>query len=149
MLTQVLLRTCTWSWWMYDWQLERKVAQHRMQWKMMEEERLWEEERIVARIVVMLMGMGMGMDMGMDNADAVMQCQQDGDRMMQEPSSDEGGSGVSNNIYYDVADGCWGGTLTTIIMDKESMVRETFPPPFFCKLLSSLMLAWSPLGFTR
>ncbi len=40
----------------------------------MEEERLWEEERIKARIAAMLMGMGMGMDMGMDNADAVMQC---------------------------------------------------------------------------
>jgi hypothetical protein len=40
----------------------------------------------------MLMGMGMGTDMGMDNADAVMQCQQEEDRMMQEPSSDKGGS---------------------------------------------------------
>jgi hypothetical protein len=40
----------------------------------------------------MLMGMGMGMVMGMDNADAVMQCWQEEGRMMQEPSSDKGGS---------------------------------------------------------
>jgi membrane protease subunit (stomatin/prohibitin family) len=59
---------------------------------MMEEEWSWEEERIKARIAAMLMGMGMGTDMGMDNADAVMQCQQEEDRMMQEPSSDKGGS---------------------------------------------------------
>jgi hypothetical protein len=43
-----------------------------MQWKMMEEERLWEEERIAARIGVMLMGMGMGTGMGMDNTDVMM-----------------------------------------------------------------------------
>jgi hypothetical protein len=36
-----------------------------------------------------------------------------------------------------------------IIMDKESMVWETLPPPFFCKSLLSLALAGSPLGFTR
>jgi hypothetical protein len=46
-----------------------------MQWKMMEEEWSWEEERIVARIVAMLMEMGMDMDMGMGNADATMQSQ--------------------------------------------------------------------------
>ncbi len=46
-----------------------------MQWKMMEEEWLWEEERIAARIVAMLMGMGMGTDMGMGDADAIMQSQ--------------------------------------------------------------------------
>jgi hypothetical protein len=44
-----------------------------MQWKMMEEEWLWEAERIAARIAAMLMGMGMGMDMGMGNADTMMQ----------------------------------------------------------------------------
>ncbi len=59
---------------------------------MMEEERLWEEERIKARIAAMLMGKGMGTDVGMDNADAVMQCRQGEDRMMEEPSSDKGGS---------------------------------------------------------
>ncbi len=37
-LTQILLRTRTCSWQMYDCQLEREVAQHRMWWKMMEEE---------------------------------------------------------------------------------------------------------------
>jgi hypothetical protein len=63
-----------------------------MRWKMTEEERSWEEERIKARIAVMLMGMGMGTDMGMDNADTVMQCRQEEGRMMQEPSSDMGGS---------------------------------------------------------
>jgi hypothetical protein len=73
-LTQILLHVRTWFWRTYNWQLERKVAQHRMQWKMMEEEGSWEEERITARIAVMLMGMGMGTDMGMDNADAVMRC---------------------------------------------------------------------------
>jgi hypothetical protein len=46
-----------------------------MRWKMMEEEWLWEEERIVARITAMLMGMGMGTDMGMGDADAMMQSQ--------------------------------------------------------------------------
>ena len=46
-----------------------------MRWKMMEEERSWEEERIKARIASMLMGMGMGMDMGMGKADAMMQSQ--------------------------------------------------------------------------
>jgi hypothetical protein len=107
---------------MYDWQLGRDLAQRRMWWKMMEEERLWEEERIKARIAAMLMGMGMGMDMGMDNADAVMQCWQEKGRTMQEPSSDKGAKWVNNNIYYDVADGRQGGTMTTIIMDKESMV---------------------------
>jgi hypothetical protein len=56
---------------MYDWQLEREVAQHRMRWKMMEEEQSWEEERLAARIAVMLMGMGMGTDMGMGHADAM------------------------------------------------------------------------------
>ncbi len=149
MLTQILLRTHTWSWRTYGWQLEREVAQDRMRWKMMEEERSWEEERIAARIVAMLMGMGMGTDMSMDNADAVMRRQQDEDKILQEPSSDEGGSGVNNNIYYDVADGHQGGTSTRITMDEESMVRETLPLPFFCKLLLSLVLAWSPLGFTR
>ena len=77
---------------MYDWQPEREVAQRRMRWKMMEEEWSWEEERIKARIAAMLIGMGKGTDMVMDNADAVMQCQQEEDRMMQEPSSDKGGS---------------------------------------------------------
>jgi hypothetical protein len=43
-----------------------------MHWKMMDEEWLWEEERITARITAMLMGMGMGTDMGMGNADAMM-----------------------------------------------------------------------------
>jgi hypothetical protein len=46
-----------------------------MRWKMMEEEWLWEEERITSRITTMLMGMGMGMDMGMGKADAMMQSQ--------------------------------------------------------------------------
>jgi hypothetical protein len=46
-----------------------------MRWKMMEEEWLWEEERIVTRIMAMLMGMGMGTDMGMGDADAMMQSQ--------------------------------------------------------------------------
>jgi hypothetical protein len=44
--------------------------------------------------------------------------------------SDKGGSGVNNNVHYDVADCREGGTLTMIIMDKEDMVWETFPPPF-------------------
>ncbi len=46
-----------------------------MRWKIMEEERLWEEERIAARIVVMLMEMGMGTNMGMGDADTMMQSQ--------------------------------------------------------------------------
>jgi hypothetical protein len=91
-LTQILLHVRTWSWQTYNWQLEREVAQHRMRWKMMEDEWSWEEERIKARIAAMLMGMGMGTDMGMDNVDAVMQCQQEEGRMMQEPSYDKGGS---------------------------------------------------------
>jgi hypothetical protein len=57
-----------------------------MWWKMMEEERSWEEERITARIGVMLMGMGMGTGMGMDNANTMMQHQQEEDWMMEEPS---------------------------------------------------------------
>jgi hypothetical protein len=59
---------------MYNWQLEREEAQGRMQWKMMmmEEELLWEDEKIAARIGAMLMGMGMGMGMGMDDTDAMM-----------------------------------------------------------------------------
>ncbi len=72
---QILPHEHTWFCQTYNWQLERKEAQHRMRWKMMEEEWSWEEERIVARIVAMLMGMGMGMDMGMGNADAMMQSQ--------------------------------------------------------------------------
>ncbi len=48
----------------------------------MEEERSWEEERIAA----MLMGIGIGTGMGMDNVDALMQCQQEEDRMMEAPS---------------------------------------------------------------
>jgi hypothetical protein len=44
--------------------------------------------------------------------------------------SDEGRSGVNNNVHYDGADGHQGGTLTTIIMDEEIMVWETLPPPF-------------------
>ncbi len=72
-LTQILLRARTWSWWTCDQQLEREVAQHRMLWKMMEEEWLWEEERIAARIAAMLMGMGMGTDMGMGTTDAMKQ----------------------------------------------------------------------------
>ncbi len=73
-LTQILPHARTWSWRTYNKQLERKVAQHRMQWKMMEEIWSWEEERIKARIAAMLMGMGMGTDIGMDNVNAVMQC---------------------------------------------------------------------------
>ncbi len=72
---QILPHEHTWSCQTYNWQLERKEAQHRMRWKMMEEEWSWEEERIAARIVVMLMGMSMGTDMGMGNADAMMQSQ--------------------------------------------------------------------------
>ncbi len=45
--------------------------------------------------------------------------------------SDNDGSGVNNNIQYDGVDG---RTLTTIIMDEESMVRKTLPPPFFPSL---------------
>jgi hypothetical protein len=86
MLTQILLRAHTWSCRTYNWQLEREEAQHRMRWKMMEEEQSWEEERIVARIGVMLMGMGMGTDMDMDDADPMMQRQQEEDWMMEEPS---------------------------------------------------------------
>ncbi len=67
--------THTWSCWMYNWHLRREEAQCRMRWKMMEEEWLWEEERITSRITIMLMGMGMGMDMGMRKADAMMQSQ--------------------------------------------------------------------------
>ncbi len=92
MLTQILPHARTWSWWTYDRQLEREVAQRRMRWKMMEEEWSWEEERIKARIAAMLMGMGMGTEMGMDNADRVKRCWQEEGRMMQEPSSDKGGS---------------------------------------------------------
>jgi hypothetical protein len=55
--------------------------------------------------------------------------------------SDKGGSGVNNNVYYDVADGHRGGTLTRIIMDEECMVWETLPPPFFCKPMLSLAVA--------
>ncbi len=90
-LIQILPHARTWSWRTYDWQPEREVAQRRMRWRMMEEEWSWEEERIKTRIAGMLIGMGMGTDMGMDNADAVIQCQQEEDRMMQEPSSDKGG----------------------------------------------------------
>ena len=74
-LIQILPHAHTWSWRTYDWQPEREVAQRRMRWKMMEEEWLWEEERITSRITTMLMGMGMGMDMGMGKADAMMQSQ--------------------------------------------------------------------------
>jgi hypothetical protein len=55
--------------------------------------------------------------------------------------SDECGIGVNNNVHYDGADGHWSRSLTTIIMDKESMVWETLPPPFFCKSLLSLAVA--------
>ena len=72
---QILPRARTWSCQTYNWQLEREEAQHRMRWKMMEEEWLWEEERITSRITTMLMGMGMGMDMGMGKADAMVQSQ--------------------------------------------------------------------------
>jgi hypothetical protein len=58
---------------MCNWQLEREEALHKMQWKMMEEERSWEEERITARTAALMMGMSMGTDMGMGNADAMMQ----------------------------------------------------------------------------
>ena len=71
---------------MYDWQLEREEVQHRMQWKLMEEEWSWEEEKITARIGSMLMGMGMGTGMDMVDADAMVQCQQEEDWMMEEPS---------------------------------------------------------------
>ncbi len=47
---------------------------------------MWGEERIVVWIAARLMGMGMGTDMGMVNADAMMQSQQEEDRMMEEPS---------------------------------------------------------------
>jgi hypothetical protein len=66
--TQILPCVCTWSCQMYDWQLEREEAQHRMRWKMMEEERLWDKERITA----MLMEMDMGTGMGMGDMDAMM-----------------------------------------------------------------------------
>ncbi len=72
---RILPCTHTWSCWTYNCQLEREEVQHRMQWKMMEEEWSWEEERITARIATMLMGMGMGMDMGMGNTNAMMQSQ--------------------------------------------------------------------------
>ncbi len=72
---QILSCAHTWSCQTYNWQLEREEVQRRMQWKMMEEEWSWEEERIAARIVAMLMGMGMGMDMGMGNKNAMMQSQ--------------------------------------------------------------------------
>jgi hypothetical protein len=55
--------------------------------------------------------------------------------------SDEGRSGVNNNVNYDGVDGHWGGTLRTIIMDGESMVCKTLPPPFFCESLLSLAVA--------
>jgi hypothetical protein len=45
--------------------------------------------------------------------------------------SEEGGSGVNSNVNYDGADGHRGRTSRMIIMDKESIVRETLPPPFF------------------
>ncbi len=45
--------------------------------------------------------------------------------------SDKGGSRVNNNVHYDGADGHQRGTSTMIIMDKENMVRETLPLPFF------------------
>jgi hypothetical protein len=87
---QIPPRALTWSCQMYNQQLEREEAQRRMQWKMMEEERSWEEERIAARIGVMLgvmlMGMSMGTGMGMNNADAMMRRQQEEDWMMEEPS---------------------------------------------------------------
>ncbi len=57
-----------------------------MQWKMMEDEWSWEEERITARIGTMLMGIGMGTGMGMDDADTMMRRLQEEDRMMEEPS---------------------------------------------------------------
>jgi hypothetical protein len=72
-LTQILPSARTWSCQTYNWQLEREEAQHRMRWKMMEEEWSWEEERIAARITEMLMGMGMVTNMGMGNADTMMQ----------------------------------------------------------------------------
>ncbi len=72
---QILPRAHTWSWQTYSWQLEREEAQVRMWWKMMDEEWLWEEERIAARIAVMLIGMGMGTDMCMGDMDAMMQSQ--------------------------------------------------------------------------
>ncbi len=68
-LMQIPPHAHTWSCWTHDWQLEREEAQRRMRWKMMEEERSWEEERIAA----MLMGRGMGTGMGIDNTDAMMQ----------------------------------------------------------------------------
>ncbi len=71
----ILPCTHTWSCQTYNWQLEREEAQHRMGWKMMEEEWSWEEERIAARIATMLKGMGIGMDMGMGNTNAMMQSQ--------------------------------------------------------------------------
>ncbi len=64
---------------MYIWQLKREEVHRRMQWKMMEEEWSWEEERIAARIAAriasMLNGMGMGADMGMGNVDTMMKSQ--------------------------------------------------------------------------
>ncbi len=72
---QILPHVHTWSCQTYNWQLEKEEAHCRMQWKIMEEEWSWEEERIAARIAVILMGMGMGTDMGMGNVDAMMQSQ--------------------------------------------------------------------------
>ncbi len=86
---QILPHACVWSCRTYNWQLEREEAQCRMQWKMMEEERSWEEESIAARIRVMLMGMDMGTGMGMDDMDAMMQRQQEEDWMIEESSWQE------------------------------------------------------------
>ncbi len=51
--------------------------------------------------------------------------------------SAEGRSGVNNNVHYNDADGCWGGTLIKFIMDEESVVLEALPLSFFssrCRL---------------
>ncbi len=44
--------------------------------------------------------------------------------------SDKGGSGVNKNVYYDGADGHREGTSTTIIINKESIIRKLHLRPF-------------------
>ena len=47
---------------------------------------MWGKEWIAVWIAAMLMGMGMGTYMGMGDSDAMVQSQQEEDRMMEEPS---------------------------------------------------------------
>jgi hypothetical protein len=63
--------------------------------------------------------------------------------------SDEGGIGVKNNIYYDVADGCWGGDIEEDYNGQGEYGLGNFASAFFCESLLSLAVARSPLGFTR